>query len=128
MAKEIQKRASRLNLRARCFVQVNVSGEKSKSGLSPDDLVPFLKTVASMDAVEIVGLMTMAPLVDDPEETRPVFRELKQLRDHVETLNIPGVRDLHLSMGMSNDYTVAVEEGATFVRLGSTLVGRETGE
>ena len=126
LAKEIQKRAAKRAMTVNCLLQVNVSGEKSKFGLAPSELVEFAKEVAEMSNIRIVGLMTMAPFVDNPEEVRPVFRELRSLRDQLYRLELPQVGKLKLSMGMSNDYTVAIEEGATMVRLGSVLVGRES--
>lgn len=126
LAKEIQKRAAKRAMTVNCLLQVNVSGEKSKFGLAPSELVEFAKEVADMSNIRIVGLMTMAPFVDNPEEVRPVFRELRSLRDQLYRLELPRVGKLELSMGMSNDYTVAIEEGATMVRLGSVLVGRES--
>ncbi|AQS55528.1 YggS family pyridoxal phosphate-dependent enzyme [Novibacillus thermophilus] len=126
LAKEIQKRAAKRAMTVNCLLQVNVSGEKSKFGLAPSELVEFAKEVAEMSNIRIVGLMTMAPFVDNPEEVRPVFRELRSLRDQLYRLELPQVGKLELSMGMSNDYTVAIEEGATMVRLGSVLVGRES--
>lgn len=126
LAKEIQKRAAKRAMTVNCLLQVNVSGEKSKFGLAPSELVEFAKEVAEMSNIRIVGLMTMAPFVDNPEEVRPVFRELRSLRDQLYRLELPRVGKLELSMGMSNDYTVAIEEGATMVRLGSVLVGRES--
>lgn len=126
LAKEINKRAKRQELVANCLIQVNVAGEESKFGLAPSDVVPFATEVAHhMANINIVGLMTMAPFVENPEEVRPVFRELRTLRDHLYQLDLPRVKTLELSMGMSNDYLVAVEEGATIVRLGSVLIGRE---
>lgn len=126
LAKEIQKRAAKRAMTVNCLLQVNVSGEKSKFGLAPSELVEFAKEVAEMSNIRIVGLMTMAPFVDNPEEVRPVFKELRSLRDQLYRLELPRVGKLELSMGMSNDYTVAIEEGATMVRLGSVLVGRES--
>lgn len=126
LAKEIQKRAAKRAMTVNCLLQVNVSGEKSKFGLAPSELVEFAKEVAEMSNIRIVGLMTMAPFVDNPEEVRPVFRELRSLRDQLYRIELPRVGKLELSMGMSNDYTVAIEEGATMVRLGSVLVGRES--
>lgn len=127
LAKEISKRAQRQEMTVNCFLQVNVSGEKSKFGLAPKEVAEFAREVAHMPGLRIVGLMTMAPFVDNAEEVRPVFRELRTLRDHLYELELPQVEagSLDLSMGMSNDYEVAIEEGATIVRLGSTLVGRE---
>ncbi|WP_376766323.1 YggS family pyridoxal phosphate-dependent enzyme [Thermoactinomyces mirandus] len=106
----------------RCFLQVNVSGEESKYGISPQELEEFACEVANLSTIEIVGLMTMAPIANDPEEVRPVFRELKRLQGKLQRLR-PRLRVPHLSMGMSQDFEIAIEEGATWVRLGSVLVG-----
>lgn len=127
LAKEINKRAKRQDISVNCLLQVNVAGEESKFGLTPSDVAQFATEVAhNMPNINIVGLMTMAPFVDNAEEVRPVFRELRALRDQLYQLQLPRVGSLELSMGMSNDYRVAVEEGATMVRLGSVLVGRES--
>lgn len=126
LAKEINKRAEREDLEVNCFIQVNVAGEARKFGLAPSEVMEFAKEVAELPYVRIAGLMTMAPLVEDAEEVRPVFRELRSLRDRLSELELPRADKLELSMGMSNDYEVAVEEGATMVRLGSALVGRNT--
>lgn len=126
LAKEINKRAARMNMKVNCLLQVNVAGEESKFGLAPSEVQEFARVVADMPHIRLVGLMTMAPFVDNAEEVRPVFRELRTLRDELYQLDLPQISDrLELSMGMSNDYRVAIEEGATMVRLGSTLVGRE---
>lgn len=124
LAKELHKRAEAADIRVSCFIQLNVSGEKTKHGLAPDDLISFARTVREQyPRLEIVGLMTMAPHEADPERTRPVFRELRALRDDLNRQAIFAHPIEHLSMGMSNDFEVAVEEGATWVRLGSILVG-----
>ena len=125
LAKELSKRAKQRDLTVNCVLQVNVAVEESKFGLAPGELTEFARAVAEMPHLRIVGLMTMAPFVDNPEEVRPVFRQLRSLRDELYALELPHIGVLELSMGMSNDYTVAVEEGATIVRLGSVLVGRE---
>lgn len=125
LAEEIQKRAAALGIVVPCFVQVNVSGEESKHGLQPEELPDFAKAIRTLDRVRPVGLMTMAPLESEPEETRPVFRGLRQLRDELNAREAFGEPLTELSMGMSGDFEVAVEEGATWVRLGSVLVGRE---
>lgn len=124
LVKEVDKRLEE-GKKMKCFVQVNVSGEKTKSGVTPDELIPFIKSIEPYEGIEVVGLMTMAPHYDDPELTRPVFKELRQLRDEVKSLQLPYAPCTHLSMGMSNDYEVALEEGATFIRIGSALVGNE---
>lgn len=106
-----------------CFVQVNVSGEETKHGLSPDEVIPFIEALAQFDKVKVVGLMTMAPHVDDENEIRQVFRRLANLRDEVRAKNFTHAPCQYLSMGMSNDYEIAIEEGATHIRIGSKLVG-----
>lgn len=125
LAKEVDKRASQLGVTLPCFVQVNVSGEDSKYGLPPEELFLFLEELQALRHIEAVGLMTMAPHEDDPERTRPVFRELRRLRDTANENGSCRKPLMHLSMGMSNDFEIAVEEGATWVRLGSVLVGKE---
>jgi pyridoxal phosphate enzyme (YggS family) len=122
LAKEIDKRANKLGLTVPCLVQVNVSGEETKGGFSPEELEDFLLTVKEMKGVEVRGLMTMAPATDDPETVRPVFRGLRELRDDLLARGILPAGARELSMGMSGDFEVAVEEGATLVRIGSVLV------
>ncbi len=118
LAATLQERAEQLDITVHALVQVNVSGEESKFGLSPARLPAFLLKLYSYDRIKVKGLMTMAPFVDDPEETRSHFRHLRQLRDHNAR---PEMKLEELSMGMTNDYEVAVEEGATMVRIGSAL-------
>jgi hypothetical protein len=103
------------------LVEVNVSGEESKYGIFPGETEAFLEQAQAFENVCFRGFMTMAPLTRDSEEARPVFRELRRLRDRLAPLFAPRYPLEELSMGMSNDYEVAVEEGATIVRLGSTL-------
>src|SRR5690606_28285032 len=97
----------------------------SKHGLSPDQLMSFAGQLRSLDRIHITGLMTMAPYEAEPEATRPVFRGLREWRDRLNEQAILPYRVTGLSMGMSNDFEIAVEEGATWLRLGSILVGRE---
>ncbi|WP_047151567.1 YggS family pyridoxal phosphate-dependent enzyme [Aneurinibacillus tyrosinisolvens] len=125
LARELNKRGEQDGIVTRCMIQVNISGEETKHGLSPEEVSDFIEEISSMRQIQAVGLMTMAPYVDDPEETRWIFRGLRQLRDELQRRDIPHDPLHHLSMGMSNDYQIAVEEGATFIRLGSTLVGDE---
>ena len=101
-----------------CLVQVNVSGESTKQGIQPEELLPFLKSVEGYEKVNIIGLMTMAPHTDEAAVIRKTFAGLRVLRDQAAALGYP-LREL--SMGMSNDYQIAIEEGATMVRLGSVL-------
>jgi pyridoxal phosphate enzyme (YggS family) len=125
LAKEIEKKASQLEITAKCFVQVNISGEESKFGLAPEKIMSFLETIQAFKHIHIVGLMTMAPFEEEPERTRAVFKGLRELRDELNAKQILSYPVQHLSMGMSNDFEVAVEEGATFLRLGSILVGKD---
>lgn len=124
LAEEIHKKALALGLQVKCFLQLNVSGEESKYGLPPDELFTFAKQLRELPNLEVIGLMTMAPHEGEKEATRPVFRELRRLRDELNAKQIFNSPIPHLSMGMSNDFEVAIEEGATWVRLGSVLVGK----
>ncbi|WP_062197782.1 YggS family pyridoxal phosphate-dependent enzyme [Massilibacterium senegalense] len=121
LAKEINKRATK---KIKCFVQVNVSEEETKHGLSIEEVEAFLTEIDALEHVQVVGFMTMAPYVDDEAKIRTVFQTLQELRDDVQG-KFPHLSLTELSMGMSNDYQIAVEEGATFVRIGSSLVGNE---
>ncbi|AFS70915.1 MULTISPECIES: YggS family pyridoxal phosphate-dependent enzyme [Exiguobacterium] len=119
LAEEINKRAKRP---VDCFVQVNVSGEESKQGIEPTDLHSFLHEVGQYPMVRVIGLMTMAPLTEDTDTIRSVFQSLRQLRDEVAVRHLPYAPCTELSMGMSSDYEIAIEEGATYVRVGTVLV------
>lgn len=117
----IDQIAGELNLQPQVLLQVNVSGEASKGGFSPDELRNEFPQTGSLSHVRVRGLMTMAPYSDDPEAARPVFCGLRELRDGLRAAAPSTVVLDELSMGMSNDFDVAVEEGATLVRLGSLL-------
>ncbi|TWT04711.1 YggS family pyridoxal phosphate-dependent enzyme [Planomicrobium sp. CPCC 101079] len=123
LAKEIQKRA---NHQVDCFVQVNISQEESKSGLAPEETLQFIKSLEDFDKIRIVGLMTMAPNTTDENTIRQVFKGLKALQMEVEAKNWQHAPCTECSMGMSNDYLIAAQEGATFVRIGTALVGTES--
>ncbi|WP_176446890.1 YggS family pyridoxal phosphate-dependent enzyme [Lentibacillus sp. CBA3610] len=120
LAKEINKRAAEP---VDCFVQVNVSGEDSKHGVSPNDTLSFIKELEAFENVRVVGLMTMAPHIKDEHRLRRIFKQLASLRDDIKAKKLPYAPCDYLSMGMSNDYQLAVEEGATHIRIGSNLVG-----
>ncbi|NMA92039.1 MAG: YggS family pyridoxal phosphate-dependent enzyme [Firmicutes bacterium] len=123
LARAIQRGGERLNRRVDCLVQVNISGEASKHGLAPEGLASFLKAVKNFSRIRVLGLMGMAPLVEDPEEARPYFRRLRELQQALAT---PEVDLKELSMGMTNDYRVAIQEGATMIRVGSALFKTNT--
>ncbi|GAB3793607.1 YggS family pyridoxal phosphate-dependent enzyme [Virgibacillus kimchii] len=120
LAKEINKRAKET---IDCFVQVNVSGEETKHGLEPGEVLHFVEALQKYDKIRVVGLMTMAPHIEDKTRLREVFRSLAHLREEVSNQNYAHAPCEYLSMGMSNDYPLAVEEGATHIRIGSSLVG-----
>lgn len=121
LANEIQKRATKT---IRCFVQVKTSKEESKQGVAPDVAIEFIQTLQQFDKIEVCGLMTMAPLTDNEIEIRECFQTLSKLQKQVQELCLPHAPCTELSMGMSNDYKIAIEEGATFIRLGTILVGK----
>ncbi|MGD6897454.1 YggS family pyridoxal phosphate-dependent enzyme [Bacillus infantis] len=120
LAKEIDKRAEET---VQCLIQVNASGEESKQGLSPEEVIPFVKDLEAYPYISAAGLMTMAPFTDDEEVLRHCFRTLKTLQKDIQDLNLAHAPCRELSMGMSNDFGIAVEEGATMVRIGTALVG-----
>jgi len=121
LAAELHKQAKEAKKRINCFVEVNISGEEAKYGISPDDLFSFTKEVSLLSNLHIIGLMTMAPFAQDPEAARPYFRSLSTLRDNLLKEDIPNTDIRELSMGMTQDFEVAIEEGATFVRIGTAL-------
>lgn len=122
LAKEINKRAKSINKIQDCLIQIKISEEESKRGLSEENLLDFIKECKSeYPYIRFRGLMGMAPFFEDPEETRSYFSDLRALFDRLREEMLLGDEFDILSMGMSNDYTVAIEEGATMVRIGSAL-------
>ncbi|RNB90854.1 YggS family pyridoxal phosphate-dependent enzyme [Brevibacillus nitrificans] len=122
LAEELNKRGEALNQVVFCFLQLNISGEETKFGLSPNDVLAFLRETSNMRHIKIIGLMTMAPVVENTEDARPVFRGLYEWKDRINEWAFPHAHVEELSMGMSSDFEVAIEEGATYIRLGSVLV------
>ena len=122
LAVEIEKRAEHV---INCFVQVNTSGEESKHGLTPEAVLEFIKGLEKYPKIRVVGLMTMAPFVEDEVTLRSCFRKLRELRDEIKGLCLEYAPCEFLSMGMSNDYEIAIEEGATHIRIGTALVGND---
>lgn len=119
---ELERQGARLNRAVDILLEVNVSGEAQKAGCAPDSAHALVAQIERCPHLHLRGLMTMAPLVDDPELARPVFRALRELRDRLCEEN-PSRRLTILSMGMSNDFPVAIEEGATHVRIGRAIFG-----
>jgi pyridoxal phosphate enzyme (YggS family) len=118
LARELNRRAQAEARAVAVYIEINLSGEASKSGLDPGSLPAFLDSLAALPALKLQGLMTMPPYDPDPEASRPYFAALRELRDKLAP-DLPG-----LSMGMSGDFAVAIEEGATIVRVGTALFGR----
>ena len=124
LAEEISKQAKKNNVNADILVEVNIGDEDSKFGISTDEVIGLVKDIAKLDNISIKGLMCVAPYVVDSEENRPLFHKIKDLSVDIMSENIDNVSMSILSMGMSNDYQVAIEEGATMVRIGSNLFGK----
>ena len=123
LAQELDKRAGLINRRLNILMEVNISGEKSKSGVPADDAPALIKQIAGLENLAVCGLMAMAPYSNNPENVRPYFSALRNLRDNISHQRIPGIQMEELSMGMTDDFEVAIEEGATIVRIGRAIFG-----
>lgn len=123
LAEEINKRAELIGRQIAVLIQVNVAKEDTKFGLEKNQVIDFLEEVKDLSFLKVKGLMTIAPEVDKPEEVRPVFRELKNLFRQIDEMKIPSIEMQQLSMGMTGDFQIAVEEGATLIRVGSGVFG-----
>lgn len=123
LARELDRQAARVGRKITALIQVNIGGESSKSGITPEDLSPFFKTASQFENLEIRGLMALPPFFDQPERARPYFRRMRELLDRLkQECSAPELLS-ELSMGMSGDFEVAIEEGATLVRIGTALFG-----
>ena len=123
LAKEIDKRSLQFGKITNVLVEVNVSGEETKCGIKPEEVETFLKEISKFSRIRVRGLMTIAPIVEDKEEVRPYFRKLRELSKEIKSKNIKNVRMDYLSMGMSEDFEIAIEEGANMVRIGRGIFG-----
>lgn len=123
LAQTISKEAEKLGIVIPVLAEVNIAEEESKFGISGENVEEFLREISTMPGILIKGLMTVAPYVDDPEENRPVFRRLKEICVDINNKRINNIYLSELSMGMTNDFEVAIEEGATFVRVGTAIFG-----
>ncbi|WP_417381208.1 YggS family pyridoxal phosphate-dependent enzyme [Gimesia sp.] len=121
LLKTIDRIAAESDLKPRVLIEVNLSGEANKKGFQKSELLRLWPSLCQNSHLQISGLMTMAPHVDDPEAARPVFRELSELRDSLQAISPEQIKLQELSMGMSGDFEVGIEEGATLVRVGSAL-------
>lgn len=123
LARILDREGSRRTQDVRVFVEVNLAAEASKTGVARTDLMPLLHEVAALERLRVEGLMTIPPAATDPEESRCYFRELRELKDKINDLALANIRIEELSMGMTQDYPVAIGEGATIVRVGTALFG-----
>lgn len=123
LAKEIQKQAVKNDVNVSILIEVNIAEEESKFGIKKEETIELVKEIAKFDHIKIMGLMTIAPYVDNPEDNRSYFKGIKQLSVDIDNQNIDNVSMSVLSMGMTGDYTVAIEEGATHVRVGTGIFG-----
>ena len=123
LGREIDKRAAGLGKTTEVLVEVNSGREPQKAGVLPEDAEALVRSLVALPRLRVLGLMTMGPFVGDPEDSRPYFKETRRVRDALGALAIAGVEMRHLSMGMSHSWRVAVEEGATLVRIGTAIFG-----
>jgi len=123
LAQELNKRSKMLNITTDVLLQVNIAEEKSKHGLKSDEVLQFLEDILDFQNIRIKGLMTMAPLTEDQVLVRNVFRSLFKIKEDIVNRNYKGLNMAYLSMGMTNDYKLAIEEGSNMIRIGSFIFG-----
>ena len=123
LAEEIEKEAAKREMICPVLVEINIGDEDNKTGTQKEEAVELVKEIAKLPHVGIKGLMCVPPFAEEPEESRGYFKQLRALRDQIEALGLPGVEMKELSMGMTGDFEVAIEEGATFVRVGTAIFG-----
>ena len=126
LAREINKCCEKLGKTMAILIEINSGEESQKAGVLPEDAVSLVKEIRELENVKIMGLMTMGPFAGDPEESRPYFQKTRDIYEELKKMNFPGVEMEILSMGMSNSYKVAIEEGANLVRIGTNLFGERT--
>ena len=122
--KSLEHIHKRVNREIEVFIEINIGEEKNKSGFTVDGLKKALNYISLLNRVKITGMMSVPPYFEDPEDVRPYFRQVSELRDEINSMDLANFDIRELSMGMSDDYEVAVEEGATIVRIGTALFGR----
>jgi len=123
LAKEIDKRCKKINKIMPILIEVNSAKEPQKAGVMPEEVINLIKRISPLNNIKIMGLMTMGPWLDDVEKLRPYFRLTKELFEEIKRLNIPNVEMRYLSMGMSDSYKIAIEEGANLIRIGTKIFG-----
>jgi len=121
LAAQIDKEAAKVNKLQEVLIEVKTSPEATKFGFTPEETVGALKAIAGLEHIKVKGMMTIAPMVGNPEETRPYFRSLRELRDKIGDMRLAGIDLQILSMGMTDDFQVAIEEGSNMIRLGRAI-------
>ena len=123
LAKEIDKCCGKIGKIMPVLIEINSGEETQKAGVQPDDAIALIQEMSALEHIKIMGLMTMGPFTGDPEDARPYFVKTRDIFEKLKEMNLPNVEMKYLSMGMSNSYKVALEEGATMVRIGTKIFG-----
>nr|WP_322790732.1 YggS family pyridoxal phosphate-dependent enzyme [Sedimentibacter hydroxybenzoicus] len=126
LANEINKRAEKNNLKVNILVELNIGEEESKFGISEESVYDFVKSLEQFENINVLGIMTVAPFAEDPEEIRWVLKKMKVIFDKLSSMNIKNSNMKFLSMGMTNDFEIAIEEGANIIRIGTAVFGERT--
>ncbi len=126
LARELNKCCGKTGKTMEILIEINSGEESQKAGVRPGDALSLVKEIRELENIRIMGLMTMGPFAGDPEESRPYFQKTRVIYEEMKQINLPGVKMEILSMGMSNSYKVAIEEGANLVRIGTNLFGERT--
>lgn len=128
LAKEVNKRCKKIDKVMPVLVEINSGQEKQKTGIYPQDTENFIKKISKFNNIKVMGLMTMGPMEGDPEYSRTYFIKTKKIFDRIKSLDLPNVKMEYLSMGMTNSYKVAIEEGSNMVRIGTAIFGARKGK
>ncbi len=123
LAEEINKRAIKNNLTSNVLIELNIGEEESKYGINEESVYEFVKNMEQFENIKVLGLMTVAPFCENPEDVRWVFKKMKNINDKISTMNLRNTEMKYLSMGMTNDYEVAIEEGSNIIRIGTAIFG-----
>jgi len=123
LANEINKRAAQHNLISNVLIELNIGEEESKFGISDENVIEFVKSLEQFENIKVLGLMTVAPYAENPEDIRWVFKKMKEIYNNISNINLRNTEMKYLSMGMTNDFEIAIEEGSNIVRIGTAIFG-----
>jgi PLP dependent protein len=126
LARELDKVCGKMNKIMPILIEINSGAEEQKAGVIPEEATALIKELSALDHVRVMGLMTMGPFAGDPEDSRPYFQKTRRVFQEIKAMGLPGVEMRYLSMGMSNSYKVAMEEGANIVRIGTRIFGERS--